>query len=119
MGYARRWRLFWRVRIPLRLPEAPGGSARLAPERVAALRAHAARMQWRWENEAMPSPGRWQVPPGVRPAWNWIPPGGIRPRLERVPAWVRLWYRAPVADRYAYGWMWRHGGWDVLPPGGG
>lgn len=34
----------------------------------------------------------------------------------RVPGWVRSWYRTPFADRYAHAWMWRHGGWDILPP---
>jgi hypothetical protein len=32
-------------------------------------------------------------------------------------------YRTPLIDRYAYAWMWWHGGWDVIPsparaPGG-
>jgi hypothetical protein len=34
-----------------------------------------------------------------------------------MPRWVRVWYRVPFIDRYAYVWMWHHGGWDVLPPG--
>ena len=87
--------------------------ARLTPERIAAMRAHARR----WDSEAERSPAGWPVPGGVLPGWNWVPPSGIRERLDRVPAWVRLWYRTPFADRYAYAWMWRHGGWDVLPPG--
>ena len=62
------------------------------------------------------SPGRWVAPPGRRPAWNWVPDGhGIRPRLDAVPLWVRLWYRTPFVDRFAYVWMWHHGGWWVHP----
>jgi hypothetical protein len=80
---------------------------------VAAARARA---RW-WETEAVPSPAGWQAPDGVLPAWSWAPPDGLQPRLDRVPAWVRLWYHTPLADRYAYAWMWEHGGWDVLPPG--
>jgi hypothetical protein len=33
-----------------------------------------------------------------------------------MPRWVRLWYRTPFIDRYAYEWMWWHGGWSVLVP---
>lgn len=69
----------------------------------------------RWETDAVPSPAGWRPPDGVIPAWSWAPPDGLRPRLDRVPAWVRLWYRTPLVDRYAHGWMWEHGGWDVLP----
>lgn len=64
----------------------------------------------------VPSPGGWSVPQDVRPAWNWTPAPGITPRLDRVQWWVRLWYRTPFVDRYACAWMWRHGGWDVVPP---
>jgi hypothetical protein len=67
------------------------------------------------ESGRVPSPGGWTVPPGVRPAWNWTPPPGITPRPDRVSLWVRLWYYTPLLDRYAYAWMWRHGGWDVVP----
>jgi len=67
--------------------------------------------------EVVPSPGGWHPPPGTRPAWNWIPPEhGLSPRMDRVPWWVRLWYRAPILDRFAHAWMWDHGGWDVVPP---
>ena len=45
-----------------------------------------------------------------------VPPDGLRPRLDRVSLWVRLWYRTPFVDRYAHAWMWAHGGWNVLPP---
>jgi hypothetical protein len=62
------------------------------------------------------SPGGWSVPAGVRPAWNWSPPPGIEPRLDRVPLWARLWYGTPLVDRYAHAWLWYHGGWDVIPP---
>jgi hypothetical protein len=78
----------------------------------AAVRARARR----WEAEAVPSPGGWQPPDGVLPGWSWAPRGGLSPRLDRVPAWVRLWYKAPLVDRYAHAWMWSHGGWDVQPP---
>jgi len=63
------------------------------------------------------SPGNWGPPPGVLPGWNWLPPEhGVRPDPERVPAWVRAWYRTPLIDRYAYVWMWHHGGLEILPP---
>lgn len=69
-------------------------------------------------SETVPSPGAWQPLPGTRPAWNWIPPEhGLLPRMDRFPWWVRLWYRTPVLDRFAYAWMWDHGGWDVVPHG--
>ncbi|MBO0835589.1 MAG: hypothetical protein J2P28_08730 [Actinobacteria bacterium] len=64
----------------------------------------------------VPSPGGWEAPAGVRPAWNWTPPSGLEPRLDRVPIWARLWYGTPFIDRYAHAWMWHHGGWDVIPP---
>ena len=49
--------------------------------------------------------------------WNWIPPEhGLEPRLDRFPAWVRVWFRTPFLDRYTYAWMWHHGGWDIVPP---
>jgi hypothetical protein len=62
------------------------------------------------------SPGGWTAPPGLLPAWSWVPPGGARSRLDVVPWWVRVWYELPLIDRYAYAWMWAHGGWEVLPP---
>jgi hypothetical protein len=62
----------------------------------------------------VPSPGGWTPPPGVIPAWNWTA-SGIEPRLDRIPRWVRVWYRTPLIDRWAYAWMWKHGGWDVAP----
>jgi hypothetical protein len=52
------------------------------------------------------------------PGWNWTPPGGLLPKLERIPRWARIWYRVPFVDRYAHVWMWAHGGWDVLEPSG-
>jgi hypothetical protein len=30
-----------------------------------------------------------------------------------MPVWVRIWSMLPVVDRYAYSWMWWHGGWIV------
>jgi hypothetical protein len=81
-------------------------------EEIAAARAQ----NRRWDTEAVPSPGGWRTPATGLAGWSWAPPGGLRPRLDRVPAWVGLWYRTPFVDRYAYAWMWEHGGWDVLPP---
>jgi hypothetical protein len=68
------------------------------------------------EAARVPSPAGWAVPPGVRPAWNWTPPSGLAPRLDRAPRWVRWWYRTPLLDRYAHAWMWWHGAWDVEAP---
>jgi len=96
----------------------PGSAARpqpASPTDAEVAAAHA--VARRWDTEAVPSPDGWQPPAGVLPAWAWLPPGGIAPRLDRVPRWVRVWYRTPLVDRYAYVWMWNHGGWDVLPPG--
>lgn len=68
------------------------------------------------EPDGVPSPAGFTAPPSTRPAWNWVPEGhGIHPRWEAVPAWVRLWYQVPFVDRYAYVWMWHHGGWWVRP----
>jgi hypothetical protein len=86
----------------------------IGPADAEALRAEA-RRQAAWPR--VPSPGGWMAPAGVRAAWNWTPPPGITPRLDRVPLWVRLWYGTPLADRSAHAWMWYHGGWDVVPPG--
>jgi hypothetical protein len=68
------------------------------------------------EGYGVPSPGGWDAPAGTMPGWNWTPPGGLRPRLERIPSWARVWYRVPFVDRFAHVWMWDHGGWDVDPP---
>jgi hypothetical protein len=65
----------------------------------------------------VPSPGQWQAPSGLRPGWQWLPEHGAMPNLRAVPRWVRVWYRTPLLDRYAYEWMWWHGGWNVLVPG--
>jgi hypothetical protein len=62
------------------------------------------------------SPGGWLHPVGTLPMWDWAPPGGGQPRLDRVPWAVRAWYEVPFLDRYAHAWMWGHGGWDVTPP---
>jgi len=68
------------------------------------------------EGGIMHSPGVWQAPSGARPAWNWVPPDhGLTARLDRVPPWVRVWFRTPFVDRFAYTWMWDHGGWDIVP----
>lgn len=63
----------------------------------------------------VPSPGL-VVPAGRRPAGRRIPEGRLTPRLHAMPRWVRVWYRTPFIDRYAYSWMWWRGGWDVLVP---
>ena len=62
------------------------------------------------------SPGGWTPPPGVLPAWSWVPPEGARPRPDVMPWWVRVWYALPLLDRYAHAWMWARGGWEVRPP---
>ena len=62
------------------------------------------------------SPGGWIPPPGVLPAWNWLPSEGAAPRLDLVPWWAWIWYHLPFIDRYAHAWMWRHGAWQVRPP---
>ncbi len=66
--------------------------------------------------EMVPSPGVWVCPPHQKAAWNWTPPGGAVPRPERMPRIVQLWFRTPFIDRWAYGWMWHRGGWDVEVP---
>jgi hypothetical protein len=62
------------------------------------------------------SPGGWTPPPGVLPAWNWLPSEGAAPRLDLMPWWARVWYHLPLIDRYAHAWMWRHGAWEIRPP---
>jgi hypothetical protein len=62
------------------------------------------------------SPGGWRSPGGVRPGWDWLPPGGGVTRPDLVPAWVRVWYHTPFVDRYAHAWMWSRGGFEVIPP---
>ena len=62
------------------------------------------------------SPGGWRVPSGCKPGWDWTPPAGASPRLDRVPRRVRILFRTPFLDRYAHRWMWFRGGWDVDPP---
>ena len=61
------------------------------------------------------SPGDWVVPDGERAGWSWLPPQGAIPNLRAVRPWVRVWYRLPFLDRYAYSYMWPRGGWAVLP----
>lgn len=142
--YERHAHLFWRIRIPLFVGLAVLGwlawrgrgvvigvviaalvEARFsyrghvagvpAPTRVASGPARRDAMDNYWR-ALTPSPAGWESPRGVIPMWNWAPPGGGHPRLDRVPRWVRTWYHTPFVDRYAHAWMWRHGGWDVLPP---
>ncbi len=30
-----------------------------------------------------------------------------------MPLWVRIWYMVPLIDRYAYEWLWWHGGFGI------
>lgn len=62
------------------------------------------------------SPGAWTPPAGTMPGWNWTPPEGVRPRPDRAPLWVRVWYRTPFVDRYASVWMWHHGFMETPQP---
>src|SRR5690349_24517354 len=84
------------------------GASLVHGRRTAVMRDHA--------RNGVPSPGGWEAPAATMPGWNWTPPGGLRPRLERVPRWARVSYRLPFIDRYVHVWMWRHGGWDVDAP---
>lgn len=59
------------------------------------------------------SPGDWVVPAGARPGWSWLPPQGAFARRRSMPGWVRVWSMLPLVDRFAYSWMWWHGGWAV------
>ena len=68
------------------------------------------------EPERVASPGGWTPPPSRRPGWNWVPPGGAVPRPDLMPGWVRFAYHTPFVDRFAFEWMWDHGGWEVAPP---
>ncbi len=65
---------------------------------------------------SLASPGTWTVPAGRRPGWEWLPEHGAIPNLRTMPRWARVWFRTPFLDRYAYEWMWWHGGWAVLVP---
>lgn len=72
--------------------------------------------EWVADRDGVPSPGTWEPPEGTSPAWNWVPANhGLTPRLDRVPRVVRLWFKTPFIDRWAYVWMWNHGGWDISP----
>ncbi len=62
------------------------------------------------------SPGHWIAPPGLRPGRAWLPEHGALPNLRGMPRWVRVWYRTPFLARFAYEWMWWHGGWFILTP---
>jgi hypothetical protein len=52
-------------------------------------------------------------PPGVDAGSQWLPPGGITERLDRVSSWRRLWLRVPLAPGRRARWLWSHGGYDV------
>ncbi len=62
-------------------------------------------MHDRHVTDLVPSPGGWDAPPAA-----------MQPAPERMPWWVRIWYRIPLIARYAERWMWSHGGFLVLPP---
>jgi hypothetical protein len=88
-------------------------SGHLAIKSQLQLECHTGRVA---EGEIVPSPGPWRPPSGARPGWNWIPADhALRPRLDRVPSWVGVWFRTPFIDRFAYVWMWDRGGWDIVP----
>jgi hypothetical protein len=69
------------------------------------------------EEDLLPSPAGWTPPPGSRPGWEWVPPGGATPRPDLMPRWLKLMYRTPILDRRAHELMWERGGFLVLPPG--
>ena len=69
------------------------------------------------EQDLVPSPGGWDPPPGQRPGWDWVPPGGARPTPKAMPRWIRMLYQTPILDRRAHELMWHRGGFLVLPPG--
>lgn len=84
-----------------------GTASRAVPSRAGATRPPTSAL--------VASPGGWLAPAGTRPGWDWTPPPGITPRTDRMRWPVRLWARTPVLDRFAYAWMWSHGGFDVEP----
>jgi hypothetical protein len=62
----------------------------------------------------VPSPGGWQAPPGARAGKDWVPQGGATERLDRMPAWARIWSHAPFRAMGSFeSWLWDHGGYDV------
>jgi hypothetical protein len=97
-----------------RVRRLPAPTAVNLDDRVA--RAHRAEARRQAALPRVASPGGWEPPAGVLPAWNWTPPCGIHARLDRVPLWARVWFGTPLVDRYAHSWLWRHGGWDVVSP---
>jgi hypothetical protein len=102
----------WRRRIRRRTAGySPAGSGGPFPDWVQS------RPSATWDTYSVPSPGGWSAPAKAMPGWRWVPVWGLRSRLDRMPWWVRRWSSVPFLDRYAYVWMWYHGGWDVLPPG--
>ena len=96
------------------------GSRRQVPARPAPIRIELAERRPGLTTRSFTSvlsPGDWVVPDGFRPGWEWLPEHGAVPNLRGVPRWVRLWYATPWLDRFAYQWMWWHGGWSVRIPG--
>ena len=53
--------------------------------------------------------------------WNDIPRGyGAQFVLDGAPLWLRVWFRTPFVDRFAYPLVVRRGyGWLTLQPGVG
>lgn len=63
---------------------------------------------------SVPDPREWTSSPGPWPGRERSSsPGDARLRLDRVPAWARMWWRSRVAQRRARQWLWQHGGYDV------
>lgn len=102
-GLTTRWLGAGRRQLPPRTPTPRSSRTLDHPPRITAFL-------------GIPSPGDWNVPDGRRPGWEWLPEDGAHANLKAIPRWARAWYRTPFIDRYAYEWMWWHGGWSVLVP---
>jgi hypothetical protein len=63
--------------------------------------------------ERVPSPGPWPAPLGVRAGSDWLPPGGISERTDRLSLWRRVWLRVAHSSHQRAEWLWFHGGYDV------
>lgn len=57
------------------------------------------------------------APRGSKPGWNWLPEDGAGERQDLAPGWVLWWLNLPFLDRWAHVWMWKHGCFEVTPPG--
>ena len=63
-----------------------------------------------------PQPTGWPQK-DCEPGKDWVPPGGARERLDRMPWWVRAWSRFPLRPIGRFeAWLWEHGGYDVEGP---